>query len=465
MKQIFSKFLIVFSVFTFMSCQEEIALPDNLATFATATQGLDGEEASIQITLSRAADVAVPISIQLTPSLLTYDKEFTTDPAATDNTIAATIAAGQSGVVIKVKKKANVFLNGDESLTFKIASVGMPVLLGITTESKLSFAAITSQGSKLTLEGKTTESNYTNNVYADLSTNTTTLSARKSWNLGFYHGGQFRVILNHSYQSSAAATSKTDISTVALADTSSVPNLNFAPGGEGTLPLCDYWDGDLTKTSIAEISATEANNKVYLVSFEGSKAKNLWYKVKINRNGEGYKVLFARIGETNIQTVDVPKNSDFNFSFLSLETSKLVSAEPRKASWDIQWGYSTSNAGTVPPTPYWFQDFISLNYAAGAEAAEVLETSVPYSAYSETNIASTTFLKTRDAIGSKWRSTAPGTTAGIKKDRFYVVKDPSGNFYKVKFVSMGLAGDGGERGKPVMEYALIKKKETNIKIQ
>jgi hypothetical protein len=458
MKQIVSKFLIVLCVFIFLSCQEELALPDNLATFATATQGLDGEEASIQITLSRPTDVSVQVSIQMTPTLLTYDKEFTTEPVASNNTITASIPAGQSGIRIKVKKKANVFLNGDESLTFKITSIGTPILLGLNTETKLSFAAIISVGSKLTLEGKTTESPYANNVYADLSANTATLSNRKSWNLGFYHGGQFRVILNHSYQSSAAATTKTDISAVTLADTSSVPNLNFAPGGEGTLALCDYWDGDLTKTSIAEISAIEANNKVYLVSFEGSKAKNQWYKVKINRNGEGYKVQFARIGETAIQTIDVPKNADFNFSFLSLETAKIVSAEPRKINWDIQWGYSTSNAGTVPATPYWFQDFVSLNYAVGAEAAEVLETTVTYAAYSEANIASSTFLKTRDAIGSKWRSTAPGTTAGIRKDRFYVVKDPSGNVYKVKFVSMGLASDGGERGKPVIEYALVKKK-------
>lgn len=458
MKKIFSKVLVISSLMAFVACKEEVALPDNLATFTTAQQGLDAEEASVQITLTRATDVAIPVSIQLTPALVAYDKEFTTEPAAINNIISATIPVGASGVTIKVKKKANVFLNGDESISLKMTSVGTPVLLGLTTEMKLSFAAITSAGSKLTLEGKTTESNYANNVYADLSANAATLSARKSWNLGFYHGGQFRVTLNHSYQSSAAATTKTDISAVTLADTASVPNLNFVPGGEGTLALCDYWDGDLSKTAIAEISANDAENKVYLVSFEGSKAKNQWYKVKINRNGDGYKVQFARIGETSIQTVDIPKNADFNFSFLSLETAKIVSAEPRKLSWDIQWGYSTSNAGTVPATPYWFQDFVSLNYAAGAEAAEVLTSTVTYEAFTEANITTQTFLKTRDAIGSKWRSTAPGTTAGIRKDRFYVVKDPSGNIYKLRFVSMGLASDGGERGKPVIEYALVKKK-------
>lgn len=457
MKKIFSKVLIV-SLLALAACKEEVTLPDNLASFTTTQQGLDAEEASIQIALTRATDVAIPVSIQLTPSLLTYDKEFTTEPAAVNNIISATIPVGASGVTVKVKKKANVFLNGDESLTLKISSVSTPALLGLTSEMKLSFAAITSAGSKLTLEGKTTESPYANNVYADLSANAATISGRKSWNLGFYHGGQFRVILNHSYQSSAAATAKTDIAAVTFADTTSVPDLNFAPGAEGSLPLCDYWDGDLTKTAIAEVSATETSNKVYLVSFEGSKAKKQWFKVKINRNGEGYKVQFARIGETTIQTVDVPKNADFNFSFLSLETAKIVSAEPRKINWDIQWGYSTSNAGTVPATPYWFQDFVSLNYAAGAEAAEVLTSTVTYEAFTEANIATQTFLKTRDAIGSKWRSTAPGTTAGIRKDRFYVVKDPSGNVYKLRFVSMGLASDGGERGKPVIEYALVKKK-------
>jgi hypothetical protein len=88
----------------------------------------------------------------------------------------------------------------------------------------------------------------------------------------------------------------------------------------------------------------------------------------------------------------------------------------------------------------------------------VLTSATTYEAFGESNLTGQTFLKTRDAIGSKWRSTAPGTTAGIRKDRFYVVKDPAGNYYKLRFISMGLASDGGERGKPVIEYALVKKK-------
>jgi hypothetical protein len=39
-----------------------------------------------------------------------------------------------------------------------------------------------------------------------------------------------------------------------------------------------------------------------------------------------------------------------------------------------------------------------------------------------------------------------------------VVKDPAGNYYKLKFVSMGVGGDGGVRGNPVVEYKLVKTK-------
>jgi len=457
MNRLINKFLIVCGIVMVAACKEEVELPDNLAGFTTAQQGVDGEEATVQISLSRAADVAIPISIQLTPTLLTYDKEFVTEPAAVNNIVTVTVPAGQSAASFKVKKKANVFLNGDEALALKMTSVGSPVLTGLNTEMKLSFAAITSTGSKLTLEGKTAESNYTNVVYADLSANTATPINRKSWNLGFYQGGQFRVILNPGYQTSATATTKTDIASVTLADADLVPDLNFNPGGDGSLALADYWDGDLTKTVFAEVSATDAQNKVYLVSFEGFKTKDKWYKVKVSRNGEGYKVQFAKITDTVIQTVDIPKNTDVNFSFLSIETGKTVAVEPRKVNWDIAWGYSTSNAGTTPPTPYWFQDFVLLNHVAGAEAAEVLESTVTYDAFAEANIATSTFLKTRDAIGSKWRVTS-GATVGIRRDRFYVVKDPLGNVYKLKFVSMGLASDGGERGKPVIEYKLVKKK-------
>lgn len=454
------KFLL-FAVMTVFvsSCEDDtIDLPDNYVAFKTSEVGLTGADATLELSLTRAADAAIPVTVTLTPSGVEYGTHFTTEPAAVNNTISLTIPQGEPSATIKVTPVAGVLLSGTETLNFTISNVTTPTLIGLTKDLKLTFSRIISQGSQLTLEGKTAESNYTNNVYVDLSANSTHRNARKSWNLALTNTSQFRVVLNHSLQTTAAATTKSDITQVSLADTATTADV-YLPATRltdpTTLPLVDSWDGDLTKTVFAEVSATASENKVYLVAFEGSNTpKSQWYKVKIDRNGSGYKVQYARLGETAIKTVDITKNADFNLSFLSFETGVVSNVEPKAKEWDIQYGYSTYNSGLN--TPYWFQDFILLNYIGGAEAAEVATSTVSYDNYAETHIASTAFVKTRDAIGSKWRVTS-GAAIGVVKDKFYVIKDPEGNVYKLKFVNAGLGADGGERGKPVIEFKLVKK--------
>src|SRR5690606_5813870 len=85
-------------------------------------------------------------------------------------------------------------------------------------------------------------------------------------------------------------------------------------------------------TAIAEISATAADNKVYLVNmgFEvgtetpeaGSVAVDGeargWKKIRITRDGNDYVVDYADLADTTHKTVKVSKKSDFNFTFLNL---------------------------------------------------------------------------------------------------------------------------------------------------
>ncbi len=457
MKHLQYLLLVLFFVGSIVSCKDsDPPLPDNLANFESSETGFGSDvvEKEIKVNLSRQANADVTVTISLEGTGVTYGTEFTTAPAASGNNISLTVPAGSSSTSFKIAKKEDVFLSGEEKVKFTIVSVTSPVLVGTTKETTVSFSAIISEGSQLTLEGKTSESNYTNSVYVDLSNNLQTPVNRKSWNLGFENGAEFRVILNHAYQSTAAAIGKTDLADFVIGDTTGV-GINHNIEDPSTAVLVDSWDGDLTKTAIAAVSANDDENKVYLLSFEGSKERDKWYKLKITRNGNGYKIQYALVGETTLKTLEVPKNDAYNFTFVSLETDKIVDVEPQKDKWDIMWGYSTYNSGLG--SPYWFQDFILLNYVGGAQAAEVMETDVTYDAFAESDIAAVTFSSTRDAIGSKWRQgggpTNPGT---IKRDRFYVVKDPSGNVYKLKFVSWGGGGDSGERGKPVIEYKLVK---------
>ncbi len=454
MKHLIAKFFFAcVLVVVVNACKEdEPPLPDNLAAFETDAAGMEKNqsETDLNVTLGRAETTPVEVVLKVTATKLTYDQEYTTTPAATNGEIKLTIPAGQTSGKIKVSKKAGAALNGDEKLNFKIASVTSPVLVGSKTELNLSFSAIVSETGSLVIVGATDESPYFNSIYVDMSGNKMTAVPRKSWNLGFYSGTEFRVIINPGYQGTAKAIDKTDLASVTIADTAKA-QLTFGIG-EGTNDLVDDWTGDLTKTAIAEVSATEASNKVHLVSFEDGKTPDKWFKVKITRNGTGYKVQYARVGETAIKTLEIPKDPEYNFVFASLETNKIVPVEPRKGSWDFEWSYSTYNSGLN--TPYWFQDFVLINHLAGVEAAEVMTSAVTYANFAKSNLTGLTFSKSRDAIGSKWRSGGgPSSAPAVRSDRFYVLKDPAGNYYKLRFTSLGAAG---KRGRPEFEYALLK---------
>lgn len=322
-----------------------------------------------------------------------------------------------------------------------------------------------SGGSTLTLSGKTAESNYANIVYADLSTDKSTSVNRKSWALGFYNGADFKVVLNQSFQALAQVVNKTDINAVTLNDAkaSMVYNMSLqaSPPLVNAVSLVDSYNGSLNRTAISAVSATDAENKVYILGLNGTYTEPNLYKVRVLRNGTtGYTLQYAKVQETTFKTVSISKNADFNLSFVSLGNNNdgvVVNAEPKKAEWDFHWSFSTyrSLASDSESNPYFYQDFITTNNLGGVSALQFEETaSITYTNFTEANLAGLTFLTSRDVIGSNWRVT---TGTGIIKKYFYLIKDSAGNIYKLRFVSMGVGSDGGERGKPVIEYKLVKK--------
>jgi hypothetical protein len=463
------------SILAIAACSDDDPpLPDNLVSFETATIGLSGDVDDIQInvTLTRAVAIETTVQISFNPTGVVYGDDFTIAPAPTGNTFSVVIPSNTTTASFTVERVA-VELAGTESIAFEITNAGESgAIIGTTKIITLSFSDIISEGSQLTLQGRSTDTNYSpaaginyaNSAFADFSANSTHSVDRKNWALGFYSGNDFSVILNHSFQVLAAASDKTDIDAVTQADAeaSGLYNFNaFAAGNPNGLDYNDSWDGDLTKTAIASVSVTDSENKVYFIRTENGPLNDAskWYKVRVLRNGDGYRLLYAKVTEATHQTVEISKDTEYNFEFVSLDNATdgaSLNIEPQKAKWDIEWSYSTYNSGLN--TPYWFQDFVLLNYAAGAQASEIIkatpaEAETSYASFAEADLTGLTFLQTRDAIGSKWRAT---TGDGIKRERFYVVKDTDGNIYKLRFLTMGV-GDAGERGRPVIEYALVKK--------
>ncbi len=316
-----------------------------------------------------------------------------------------------------------------------------------------------SDGSTLTLNGligAEAGSSAGNSVYVDFSANKQTAVDRDSWDLGFYSGADFKVILNASNGSSVIKVDKTDLNAVTAADFDA-NSLKVGQGG-GTFALIDdpREANILNKTAIGAVEVTDAANKVYIVNRKGG-ANNVLattdlFKIRVLRKGNGYTLQYAKVGDATFKTLDITKNASANFQFASLVKGATVNVEPEKASWDIVWGYSMYYTATFP---YAFSDLVFVNNLAGVTAAAVATSTKTYAAFGEADVAGVTFSNARDIIGSTWRNTT-GTAIGVKTDIFYVVKDGAGNVYKLKFNSF-ISNDGGERGKPVIEYKLVKK--------
>ncbi len=301
-----------------------------------------------------------------------------------------------------------------------------------------------------------------NSVYLDLSADKQTSALRSGWDLGFYCGTDFRVILNNATSAGAKVLAGNDITTAGAADTI---GLVLATSQTNPLPEQLVWfdnvAGDLTKTVIPAVSSTDADNKVIILNRGngGGIANRPWVKLRVLRNANGgYTLQYAGITETTFKTIQIAKDADYHFKFVSFE-SGITEVQPEKQKWDLVWSYSlfetNFGAGQVP---YNFSDLIAVNYLSGVTVAvktytDAATATAAFNAFNKDSVSNTTLVNNRWAIGSSWRSTQPAT--GARLDRFYVIKDAAGNYYKLKCLAMGVGSDGGTRGKPEFKYSLI----------
>lgn len=301
-----------------------------------------------------------------------------------------------------------------------------------------------------------------NSVYLDFSTDKTTTALRSGWDLGFYSGPDYRVILNNTSSAGAKVlTSKFDLNTVTAADTLglTLSTSQFNPQPTD-LAYFDNINGDINQTVIPAVSATDAANPVIILNrgTGGSIAPRPWIKMRVLRNGNGYTIQYAGILESGFHTYNIVKDDSYNFQFISFDHG-AVSVEPLKQKWDLVWTYSVYNANFgTGLVPYNFSDLIAVNYLAGVQVKEKIYAdanmaAAAYEAFNRDSVTANPGITGRWTIGSNWRSTQPAT--GVKLDRFYVIKDANGNYYKFKGIAMGVGSDGGTRGMPQFKYSLI----------
>lgn len=467
-------FLLLSFALMFSACEDDPKMPANLVEFETDVAGFASSESSlpIHINLSRAAEANAVLNLEITSGTLQYGVDFTTTPEASDNMVTVTIPKGETQATITLKKVAGVGFTGDENIVFTLTNVDGTPVLGTNNKISVTFSEITVTSGIMNIQGG--GPTYPNRVFIDLSANRQTAVKRDTWDLGFYNGSDFRVILNSANGMMAYALDKSDLNAVTNSDTAVVRSrlslaavfaaITTSPTPSWVSSAINWIDdptGDLTKTAIAGISATAAENKVYIInrgSGPGNPETNLsWKKIRVIRNANGYTLQHADINATTFSEVQIAKSTEYEFQYVSFATGALT-VEPMSTRWDIAWsGFASSTNFGSGPVPYYYQDMILQN-RENVQTVQVLKSTKTYEAFGTSDIASLDFgTQSQIKIGSNWRSGGgPGGGPTLRTDRFYVVKDAEGNFYKVMFTALTT---DGERGRPAIQYALLKAAE------
>ena len=311
-----------------------------------------------------------------------------------------------------------------------------------------------------------------NQVYVDFSSDNQSPVQRRNWDLGFYTGSDYVVTLNSSNGMLAYELDKTILQDVTEEDTvglgaqlslDAIFGALFAPVVPPFVSESINWaddpTGDLNNTAITKIDNTDQN--VYIINrgkaADGSELG--WLKIKVTQDAGSYRLEYAEISSQATELVSVPKDENLNFVYYSFD-SGFANVEPGKMEWDIAF---TTYIDILPfgqvTLPYAVKDWVIQN--RNAESAEVVidageDILDRFDSFALADIGSLDFDDEINAVGGNWRTVAsptPGSVTGVKDDRFYVVKDPDGNYYKFIFTKM--LNNTGERGFPQVSYSLL----------
>ena len=456
------------------SCSED---DDPLSTlgvaFETTALGIapNANNVEVVISFSRPTTVQNTITLDIQENGVQYDTQYETNPAASGNQVQIVVPAGAETVSFTVTRIVDLIAS-ESTVTFTLASVSGEEESQISGNTSLtvSFEAIASAGASFVAGvGGATQPNQ---VFVDFSLNNQTSAERVSWDLGFYSGSDDKVIVNYSTFTMARQLDKTDLNSVTAEDTVGFAGV-VTVGTTGAHIYIDDPDRDLNKLAIADISATDAENKVYIINRGGGPGTGSnpvattprgWKKIRILKNGDDYVIQHADIAATSFTETTISKDENFNFVYFSFENGGNITVEPEKASWDIVFTVSSNiiDFGDGDGA-YGFSDFILSNRQGGVEIArsfdlgpestiftpQFINNDIAYDDFTMDDVAGLTFSSDGNTIGSVWRS----VFADAYPDIFFIVKDAEGNHYKLQFLTF--LNDNGERGHPELKYELL----------
>lgn len=489
------------------------SMTDFAVAFEKGSVSLGETDAQQEVTLtfSRAATESGTVTVGYTANNAEYGTDFTTDPEGSSGSLSVPVSSGASSATFTFTKLQDPVEGTTKSVDFSIKGFSDASWVnGSTTALTVNFTPVAAEGGVVDVNsGGPTEPNQ---VYIDLSTGQQTVVRRDTWEIGLYNGTENRVLLNASLLVAAAkVTGQTDIDAVNETTELAAPmELNSLDPYAGTTTLVtvtnvtelveglpvgysqygnleegiaftDSPSGNLEETAFDKISTEAGENEVYILSLgatipaadepidpgsiKTTDTQRGFLKVRILSDGDSYTIQYAQLDATEHHEVTVAKDPTKNLTAFSFTTGETVAVEPAQGAWDLNvtnvHSYYAYNAQFMSTAGLTFSDYVLHNTLGGVGLYQVLTeesdgeggttpTDAPsYSDFSRDDVDDAALVYDNHAVvGSDWRSAFGG--AAVKGDRYYIIKDADGNYYKFRFTAV-LSAEG-ERGYPQFTY-------------
>lgn len=462
-----SKISALFILFLFViSCEKDETFTQEPFVVAFAEQSINysniTDSKNIRLVFSEKPTHNGSVTIDISVTNAAYGVDFTTTPSTNNMQFTLPFEVGEEELSFEFKNLIYPFDRENKSIEFSISTIDYIGQTSIQGYRNCVVSFDTSLGG--VVEPNIGGPNEPNIVFFDLSSSTATEVQRDSWDLSFYSGEENRVAINGSIYMAAGIINETDLSAVnsqTVANYQSEVTIGtFDPANENYI---DAPNGLISQTAIAEISANDHDNKVYLINM-GYEVGNApapngsvnvigdargWKKIRILKKENGYILRYADLDDATYQEVEIDKDPEYNFVHYNMITHQTVSVEPKKDQWDIAFTVFTNiNEGAGS---YGFSDFVIHNLKAGVQAYALdANDNLDYQNFTKADIDESLYVNDQRVIGASWRDVISKT---MFDQKYYILKDLEGNYYKIKMLAF--MTDDEERGHPKFEYTLL----------
>lgn len=293
---------------------------------------------------------------------------------------------------------------------------------------------------------------YDNQVYVDFETGSQKTVPYRLYDLAFEASpAGYRIYLNTGKFMFVATTASNDL---ALAD-STAQLWQTEP---------DNLYDDSTAFSNLNLPGNTNAGPVYIIDRGRTEhfGSTRWRKMQVLWvNATEYRIRFSMYNNTQVTEFTIPKNPDYSLMYFSFENNgKMVEVAPKKNNWDVVFTkYTHIYLSEAVNSPYRFYLVCGalLNRWSENENAIAKKDSTPlYKPFTDitaADIGNFNFSKNAAEIGFEWKNYDFNLGYTIYPDKYYMLKDPSGYYYKIRFIDF--YDDQGNKGAATFEYQRI----------